>query len=56
MEKSLTKNGDAPQGGVAKRSYVKPELTEFGNVRDLTRAATNTEGDGKSGSMGPLGG
>ena len=36
----------------AKRAYGKPELIEYGNVRDFTRGSGGTKPDSKAGSMG----
>jgi hypothetical protein len=38
--------GDAP---VARRPYVKPEIVELGDVRELTRGAGSGPFDGKGG-------
>ena len=35
----------------ARRPYRRPELTEFGNVRDLTRAAAGKYADGVGGGQ-----
>lgn len=44
---------DTPEKPVGKRAYAKPQLIEYGSVRDFTRGPGGSRSDTKIGSYTP---